>query len=171
MRDVMSHQSTKSWAQRSTVRNSCGACSTRESLLREQDEPPVGAHLMTRRLLYWHHGIYIGAGYVIHYAGLASGLRRGPVENVPLADFSNGSEIWVRHDVPRFSHHEIVRRAFSRLGEHEYSVFRNNCEHLCQWVLFGEHHSPQVQALRELPILLWRATAERVLLAIARCCR
>ena len=44
------------------------------------EEPPMGAHLVTPRRRYCHHGIYVGDGKVVHYAGLSRSLRRGPVE-------------------------------------------------------------------------------------------
>ena len=34
-------------------------------------EPPIGAHLITSRKGYNHHGLYIGRGKVIHYSGMA----------------------------------------------------------------------------------------------------
>lgn len=62
----------------------------------ESDHPP-GTHLVVPRFkgLYTHHGIYVGAGRVIHYAGLANGLKRGPIEEVDLAQFSGGQPISV----------------------------------------------------------------------------
>jgi len=53
-------------------------------------EPPIGAHLITTRRGYTHHGIYAGHGSVLHYAGLARNFRPGPVEEVPLGRFANG---------------------------------------------------------------------------------
>ena len=32
------------------------------------DEPSLGAHLISPRNGYSHHGIYVGSGRVIHYA-------------------------------------------------------------------------------------------------------
>ncbi|MBV9702983.1 MAG: lecithin retinol acyltransferase family protein, partial [Methylobacteriaceae bacterium] len=34
--------------------------------LRPQEEPPLGAHLITPRFTYQHHGIYVGGGLVVH---------------------------------------------------------------------------------------------------------
>jgi hypothetical protein len=67
-----------------------------DSLLADSREPPLGAYLVTPRRGYLHHGIYVGGSRVVHYCGLAHGLRGGPVEEVPLARFaSNGhSEPW-----------------------------------------------------------------------------
>jgi len=119
--------------------------------LRSGDEPPLASHLTSRRLLYTHHGIYAGHGRVIHYAGFAYGLRRGPVEVVSLAKFAHGHAIRVRPDTPCFSPREVLERALSRLGERRYRVLSNNCEHFCAWVLRGESHSDQVERLRAAP--------------------
>src|SRR5215831_5580447 len=59
-------------------------------------EPPLGAHLVTPRHGYTHHGIYVGGGHVVQYGGLAHVLGRGPVEEVPLSRFAHGHPIWIR---------------------------------------------------------------------------
>ena len=38
---------------------------------------PLGAHIVTPRRWYTHHGIYVGAGQVVHYAGLSDLLPIG----------------------------------------------------------------------------------------------
>src|ERR1700733_8882265 len=103
-------------------------------------EPPLGAHMVTPRRGYTHHGIYVGAGRVVQYGGLSWGLRPGPVEEVPLAQFSQGRPVSVRAVGSRwFDQHAVVRRARLRLGEDRYSVLRNNCEHFCEWCVRGQH--------------------------------
>jgi hypothetical protein len=108
-------------------------------------EPPLGAHMVALRRGYTHHGIYVGRGCVVHYCGFSRGLHRGPVEEVPLSQFSLGRPIWVRtgefgwRDRP-----EVVARARSRLGEDCYHVLKNNCEHFCDWCVRCQHRSPQV---------------------------
>jgi hypothetical protein len=54
---------------------------------------PLGAHLVTPRMGYMHHGIYVGGGQVIHYAGLATGFKSAPIEEVTLEAFGNGQEV------------------------------------------------------------------------------
>lgn len=108
-------------------------------------EPPLGAHMVTPRRGYTHHGIYVGSGRVVQYGGLSWGLRRGPVEEVLLSQFAQGRPVWVRSAGSRwFDQHEVVRRARLRLGEDRYSVLTNNCEHFCEWCVRGEHRSYQV---------------------------
>jgi hypothetical protein len=107
----------------------------------------LGSHLVTPRRGYLHHGIYVGARKVVHYAGFAHGLRRGPVEEVPFAHFARGQRVWVRSDPPSdFDVREIICRARSRVGEDRYRLLTNNCEHFCEWCLCGTARSFQVEA-------------------------
>jgi hypothetical protein len=125
--------------------------------LRSGEEPPLASHLVTRRAFYSHHGIYVGNGRVIHYAGLARGLRLGPVEDVSLENFAHGRGVRVRHDSTPFDHREVVERARSRFGEHSYRLLSNNCEHFCAWALRGESRSKQVERVCEPCRALWQA--------------
>jgi hypothetical protein len=119
-----------------------------DQALEATHEPPPGAHLVTPRRGYTHHGIYVGRSRVVQYGGLSRGLRRGPVEEVSLPDFAQGYPIWIRMEESRWSDgNEIVRRARLRLGENRYHVLRNNCEHFCEWCVRGEHRSYQVDEL------------------------
>ncbi|HTT11036.1 MAG TPA: lecithin retinol acyltransferase family protein [Burkholderiaceae bacterium] len=108
---------------------------------------PLGAHLVTPRLGYAHHGIYVGNNKVVHYAGLSSVLLlRGPVEEVSFEEFADGRPVSIKaRPVPRFAPGEIVARARSRLGENRYRLTTNNCEHFCEWCLSGESRSEQVE--------------------------
>ncbi|HJV95768.1 MAG TPA: lecithin retinol acyltransferase family protein [Albitalea sp.] len=118
-------------------------------------EPALGAHLVTQRRGYTHHGIYAGGGWVIHYAGWSRALHRGPVQQVTLAQFAAGRQLWVEHGELRYAADEVVRRARSRLGEDRYSLASNNCEHFCTWCRRGESRSEQVER--------WLAWPRRVL--------
>ncbi|EEA02312.1 conserved hypothetical protein [Burkholderia sp. H160] len=111
------------------------------------EEPALGAHLITKRHGYEHHGIYVGSGMVIHYAGFATSVRRGPIEEVSLEQFADGHTVTVcAHPFPKYCGAETVLRARSRLGENRYRLLTNNCEHFCAWCLVGESRSEQVQA-------------------------
>ncbi len=124
-----------------------------------EQEPAPGSHLVTARRGYLHHGIYVGSGNVVHYAGLAHGLRRGPVEQVPLVSFARGQPVWVRPVSQRdFDRQEVIRRALSRVGENCYRLLSNNCEHFCEWCLRDEPRSFQIEAWRTRPVSTLRAT-------------
>jgi hypothetical protein len=113
---------------------------------------PIGAHLVTSRWSYEHHGIYVGDGMVVHYGGFFTGLSRRPVEQVSLAFFADGRPVRISiHARRRYSPMEVVARARSRLGENLYRLASNNCEHFCQWCLSGESRSEQIERLRAWP--------------------
>jgi hypothetical protein len=111
-----------------------------------ENEPVPGAHLTTSRRGYTHHGVYVGGGRVVHYSGLSGFWQCGPVEEVSLSRFAAGHEVRIL-DRPssRYSPQEIVRRARSRLGENDYRLLTNNCEHFCNWCCSGVSHSAQVE--------------------------
>jgi len=121
---------------------------TTESTAARDVHFPLGAHIVTPRRWYTHHGIYVGAGQVVHYEGLCSALRRGRVAKVPLAEFAQGRPVRMHDEAyAAYCGIEVAARAFSRVGEDAYDVLRNNCEHFCSWCLVGAARSPQVERL------------------------
>lgn len=104
-----------------------------------------GSHLISKRVGYSHHGIYIGNEEVIHYSGFADSERTGPVEIISLEEFHSGSGYKIKkHPNKKYKRKESVKRAKSRLGEDLYSLFNNNCEHFVNWCIEGDHKSIQV---------------------------
>jgi len=115
-------------------------------------EPPLGAHLKTSRRGYTHHGIYVGHDRVVHYSGLSGFWHCGPVEEVSLSRFAVGRPIQVvNRDRASYSPQEIVRRARSRIGESDYRLLTNNCEHFCNWCVSGVSRSAQAERSWLLP--------------------
>jgi hypothetical protein len=112
------------------------------------DSLTLGAHLTTPRWGFVHHGLYVGNGRVIHYAGFKGWLRCGPVEEVSIAEFGGGRPVQVTpRSASRYAGIAAVRRARSRLGENRYRLLFNNCEHFVEWCLSGTSRSSQVEAL------------------------
>lgn len=104
----------------------------------------VGDHVVVDRVLYTHHGVYIGNNKLIHYSG--EGGTIGEVAEISLEDFVKGDEFWVyKHEHP-LSKEKIVKRAKSRLGENLYNMTLNNCEHFCHWCCTGRSWSNQIYA-------------------------
>lgn len=103
-----------------------------------------GTELIVDRFAYRHHGIYLGDGLVIHYAGRTR-YPHGLIETIALRDFVGRRRVRVGRTPAKSLHgDDIVRRARSRLGERRYDIFRNNCEHFCSWCQVGESQSKQV---------------------------
>lgn len=104
-----------------------------------QERFALGQHLVVERSCFSHHGIYVGYGQVIENL-----LEQGIVA-VPLQTFADGAPIKVRnHPFPKYSAHEAVRRAYSRIGEKSYDLLTNNCEHFVNWCIEGICTSRQV---------------------------
>ena len=92
--------------------------------------------------VYKHYGIDCGDGTVIHY--------RKPseiIEQTDLATFSQGNPIYVAEYSPGFGYipDVVVERAKSRLGEHDYNLLTNNCEHFTSWCKTGISDSKQIR--------------------------
>jgi hypothetical protein len=118
------------------------------------EELLAGCRLIVRRRAYFHHGIYLGNGRMIHYAGWSRGTR-GLVEEVSLDQFNRGQAYCIGRMPPdRCAGEDIVRRARSRLGERRYNLLTNNCEHFCNWCQLGECRSEQVEAFMKPARLL-----------------
>jgi cell wall-associated NlpC family hydrolase len=110
-----------------------------------------GAHLVSPRLGYSHHGIYVGNGLVVHHGGFERGLRIGPVEVISIERFARGRQLRVLEEgAPHFDAAEIAQRAMSRIGEDSYRILTNNCEHFCEWCVHAEVRSYQVDCLMHL---------------------
>jgi hypothetical protein len=136
--------------------------------LEQDEEPALGAHLVTPWMGYAHHGIYVGDGNVVHYGALVYDVIRKPVEEVTLARFAGGRPVFViSHAEPCLDPAETVRRARSRLGEKNYRLLTNNCEHFCEWALHGVARSFQVETSLAFP----RIVGERLQRRLSRALR
>lgn len=104
-----------------------------------------GDHLVSSRLGYSHHGLYIGNGEVIHYSGFSELFDKGSIEVTTLEDFEQGRGSFVEnHFVSVYDADERVERACSKLGEDSYNLLFNNCEHFVNWCFNGFKTSSQV---------------------------
>ncbi|MFL9863377.1 lecithin retinol acyltransferase family protein [Paraburkholderia fungorum] len=123
----------------------------------------IGAHLVSERDGYMHHGIYAGNGQVIHYGGFHHSAKRHPIEYIPLHGFAAGKGIQIQPEPGAiYTGIDAVERARSRLGEDRYQLLTNNCEHFCTWCVLGVARSEQVRRCLRNP---W--TGIKMLFALA----
>ncbi|HEY9642511.1 MAG TPA: lecithin retinol acyltransferase family protein [Coleofasciculaceae cyanobacterium] len=91
--------------------------------------------------IYEHHGIDCGDGTVIHYY---KGGSEPMVNRTSLKTFANGNPIYTQNVPVSFIPDIVVERAESRLGERQYNLLTNNCEHFANWCKTGRNTSQQL---------------------------
>lgn len=105
----------------------------------------IGDHLVASRVLYQHHGLYMGDNKVIHYSNLECQMNTYKVCICSLASFSQGYNISkYPHPTRKYDGKTSIKRAISRLGEREYNLLFNNCEHFIMWCIEGDNVSHQI---------------------------
>ena len=121
-----------------------GRCSP--CLARNNKKPPevlaAADHLEVPRQhgLFNHHGIDLGDGTVAHY------LEGREILRSPLEEFSQGQPLRVISHAEASPMGVTLRRAMGRLGEQDYNLLFNNCEHFATWCKTGRHRSEQVDS-------------------------
>ncbi len=116
-----------------------------------------GDHLFVQCLGYSHHGIDCGGGRVIHFesdpwrklVGLAVGPTKPCIRETSIEEFSQGREVFVRQYELSDEEKTVLWRARQRLGESNYDLFGNNCEHFAVWCKTGQQHSSQINDVVE----------------------
>jgi hypothetical protein len=94
-----------------------------------------------RHGLFNHHGIDLGDGTVAHY------LEGREILRSPVSEFSQGEVVSVMEHTNVSPTGVTLRRAMSRLGEQNYNLLFNNCEHFATWCKTGRHRSEQVDSV------------------------
>ncbi|WP_186193981.1 lecithin retinol acyltransferase family protein [Burkholderia gladioli] len=108
----------------------------------------AGDHLWVQRFGYEHHGLASGRDTVIQYSGKDGIFETGLIEEVPLSAFAKDRKVrFVDHPDRLHGRLESVRRARQRIGEEEYNLVFNNCEHFVTWCIEDEHTSEQVNKM------------------------
>lgn len=95
--------------------------------------PQLADHLITYRLGFTHHGLYIGNNQVIHY-------EKGSIHYDSMENFTKNMDTFVlpEEESPlRYSPEEVINRGKSRLGEDQYHLIFNNCEHFVRWCRYS----------------------------------
>lgn len=111
-----------------------------------------GAQVRVRRSGYYHHGIYIGNGEIVHFDG--SPADQG-ADAAAVRVRRTGMEEFLRGGLPELRIYgraernllrapdEIAAAALSAVGRGGYDYRTNNCEHFSNECAFGEHYSRQ----------------------------
>mgnify|MGYP001167030026 FL=1 len=106
---------------------------------------PAADHLQVPRQhgLFNHHGIDLGDGTVAHY------LEGREILRSSTDDFSQGQPLSVIEHADASPARVTLQRAMSRIGEQNYNLLFNNCEHFATWCKTGRHRSGQIDSVLE----------------------
>lgn len=121
-------------------------CCRCQVLIANRNPPEAMAaadHLQVPRQhgLFLHHGIDLGDGTVAHY------LEGREILRSSLDDFSQGQPVSVVPHAECSLQGVTLRRAMGRIGEQNYNLLFNNCEHFATWCKTGRHRSAQVNSV------------------------
>ena len=135
----------------------------------ETDAPyfAAGSHLKADYGMYQHHGIACGDGTVIHFGRGIFDLENAIVERVDLQTFGNGKQVEVVDSAMTFDSRTVVERAFSRLGEKGYDLWKNNCEHFVRWCRSDENESQQIDVAETVMRQAAAAASKPVIKSVA----
>lgn len=123
-----------------------------------------GDHLKINRGGYFHHGIDIGNGEVVHFTGEPLRKFNAQVEREPFSEFAKrGSPQVVPYSdgILHPDHTCIVALKQWQTKKTGYNLISDNCEHLATWCKTGSHTSAQVETF-------FRTTFSRVAYATLR---
>lgn len=104
-----------------------------------------GTHLRADRGWYWHHGIDMGDGTVVHFTGEPLERVAAEVRRTSYEDFARGGPVLRVQHADGLAPDETCERALRHLGARGYHVLFSNCEHFASWCATGRPHSGQVQ--------------------------
>ncbi len=130
-----------------------------------------GDHIYVKRLhgLYYHHGIDMGDGTVIHFSGEPLNGKLAKVCQVPLEEFLNGEEarfVEYGRESGVLDPLETVALAQQQLDNEGYNVLFNNCEHFATYCKTRRKMSGQVRSVAKKALAGLGLTAAAVLLVI-----
>lgn len=117
-------------------------------------KPEKGSHIRVNRGLYFHHGVYIGDGQVIHFTGREEDSvldwSKPEVIETDLNYFLKDGVLEVKEyndeelkDLYPVDH--IIVYAKACLGDKGYNLAFNNCEHFANTCTLGRFRSKQVE--------------------------
>jgi hypothetical protein len=104
-----------------------------------------GDHVRVQRSMYFHHGIAVEQDRVVHFTGEPGSKSDAAIRETVVSEFSQGGSIEVVEYGKCLQEDETVRLARSRIGEADYHLVQNNCEHFARYCKTGVPGSEQVK--------------------------
>ncbi len=134
-----------------------------------------GSVLRARRGLYFHYGVYVGGGKVVHFSSKKGGELNAATADILITSFkafAKGDAVSLdTKEEATFPPEVIVQRAISSVGSKRgtYNLVSNNCEHFANWCRCGKLVSHQKEmANAMLDLLLEEFPVGRVVKEVIR---
>ena len=123
----------------------------------EFKEPYPGAHIRVQVGQIYHHGIYVGNDEVVQFGlpfDLTNIAKDVKVLKSHISEFLNGGFLEVRNFTKKEKKlknkdEDIISIALSRIGEGNYDLLKNNCEHFANECVFNKKISSQVEDIHK----------------------
>ncbi len=119
--------------------------------------PEKGDIIRIKHKFYYHYGIYVDDAKVVQF-GLAEDAV-GKAEDIriltsDISRFANGAEVEKAVLSPlekakRKSPDETCAYAESCIGNGDYNILHNNCEHFAYQCVFGQSTAPGMDSIRD----------------------
>ena len=116
-----------------------------------------GDHIRVKRPLYYHHGIYVGEGKVIHYSGKdGDSVERPELVEVIESDMdfflqdgiAEVAKPSLKESLYCRSKKECVKLAKEALGRRGYNFLHNNCETLANECAYRKTLTSQIEEIK-----------------------
>ena len=102
----------------------------------------------------YHHAIYIDNGEILHFTGGHNNYdpRNATIVKDTIFNFENtakkrNSPIYVNYNNNIDNKENVLKRCDEVLGEKNYCIITNNCEHLVNYCITGIKKSDQVEGI------------------------
>lgn len=119
--------------------------------------PDKGDIIRVKHRFYYHYGVYIDDSNIVQF-GLAEDAV-GKAEDIRVlssnvSEFAKGGEVECAvlskaEKTKRKSPEEICAYATAHIGEGDYNILHNNCEHFAYRCVFGENTAPGMDSIRD----------------------
>lgn len=123
----------------------------------EPISPSKGDIIRVKHKFYYHYGIYVDDGDIIQF-GLAEDAV-GKAEDVrvlssDISAFAMGADVEcavlsTKEKLSRRSPDDTCSYAKDHIGDGDYNILHNNCEHFAYSCVFGEKSAPGMDSIRD----------------------
>ena len=121
--------------------------------------PKYGDHIKVKIDSFYHHGIFVSKNEVIHFCSdekfsiLSKNLE---IQATSLLNFAHGNKIEIVEYNNRYGPDKTVELARGKIGDSDYDLTFNNCEHFAYSCTTGHKTSKTMDRLKRIGIRIER---------------